>query len=409
MQVPTYDNSREIELRTHINHGNSLMARRAYKQAIDEYQKAYELDPKNQIARLNLALGHNNMGIMYFEQKKYDEANAEWEQALKVDPTQASAKRNLKILQMTLDKLGLQLGFDEPPAKETADKTKEQTKAGETEAATSKAATEKEKQPSTAAGPLKAGLSENPPGYIETNVTQPVRQSATPSAKVPASDEFDGFSTQINSSAPSSAPATGAPPSGASFTPPSGASLVPAAGSPPGYAPVATTAAPDVSQQSYAPANAVPQQSSAAASAAAQSAQPSSSTYPDPVMVSPTGQAQPADAPGTQVFEDKEAGTTIKVMAKPPAPVEQPPPPAVQALQPAAAAEPSVPVVQPPAPSSGTIDDQLTALEMKVFGRKQKSMPILKRLDKLETGTAGTVNMGTVQERVDALRHAYGL
>ena len=142
--------------------------------------------------------------------------------------------------------------------------------------------------------------------------------------------------------------------------------------------------------------------------AAAQSSQYNNSGA---VMIYPP--AQP-EAPAEQIYEDKAAGTSIKIISKPQAPVEVVAPPTVQQPEvviPTPVQQP--PVSQEPSPvaasSSLNIDESLAALELKVFGKKQKSMPVLKRLEKLEIGTSGVASQGTVQERIDALRRAYGL
>lgn len=61
------------------------------------------------------------------------------------------------------------------------------------------------------------------------------------------------------------------------------------------------------------------------------------------------------------------------------------------------------------AESSGNLEDQLGAIEMKLNGKKQKNMPILKRIEKLETSISGQAKSGTLQERIDLLRKSCGL
>ncbi len=54
------------------------------------------------------------------------------------------------------------------------------------------------------------------------------------------------------------------------------------------------------------------------------------------------------------------------------------------------------------------IEDSLGQIELKIYGRKQDSLPIMKRLEKLETDTHGKTKSGTIKERIDTLRKSYG-
>lgn len=54
------------------------------------------------------------------------------------------------------------------------------------------------------------------------------------------------------------------------------------------------------------------------------------------------------------------------------------------------------------------IEESLAQIELKIYGRKQDSLPIMKRLEKLETDTHGKTKSGTIKERIDTLRKSYG-
>lgn len=54
------------------------------------------------------------------------------------------------------------------------------------------------------------------------------------------------------------------------------------------------------------------------------------------------------------------------------------------------------------------IGDTLGLIEQKIYGRKQDSLPIMKRLEKLEIDTHGKTKSGTIKERIDTLRKSYG-
>lgn len=71
--------------------------------------------------------------------------------------------------------------------------------------------------------------------------------------------------------------------------------------------------------------------------------------------------------------------------------------------------EPSVPAAATAGGSQGeNIEDSLGQIEQKIYGRKQDSLPIIKRLEKLENDTHGKTKSGTIKERIDTLRKSYG-
>jgi tetratricopeptide (TPR) repeat protein len=60
-------------------------------------------------------------------------------------------------------------------------------------------------------------------------------------------------------------------------------------------------------------------------------------------------------------------------------------------------------------PQGGTLEDQITAVEVKVYGHKQTDMPVFKRLEKLEVDTAGAPRQGTIKDRIEHLKQNFGL
>lgn len=56
-----------------------------------------------------------------------------------------------------------------------------------------------------------------------------------------------------------------------------------------------------------------------------------------------------------------------------------------------------------------SLDDQLAAVEMKVYGHKQADLTVLQRLEKIERDAAGQVRTGTIIERIDYLKKSFGL
>jgi superkiller protein 3 len=105
------------------NLGASLLQQGKLEEAIAEFRKAVELDPKYVAAHLNLAyaydrkgqgeeaiaqyrrlieldpgshFAHNNMGVLYDKKGLYTEAIREFEQVLQIDPSNETALKNLE-------------------------------------------------------------------------------------------------------------------------------------------------------------------------------------------------------------------------------------------------------------------------------------------------------------------------
>lgn len=79
------------QLRRFELHGDVMMARKRYREAVDFYQQALHLDPKN----ASLA---NKLGISYFQLQNYSRASAWYSRALKVNPDHFEARNNLGMV-----------------------------------------------------------------------------------------------------------------------------------------------------------------------------------------------------------------------------------------------------------------------------------------------------------------------
>ncbi len=66
-----------------------------------------------------------------------------------------------------------------------------------------------------------------------------------------------------------------------------------------------------------------------------------------------------------------------------------------------------------PSPSEGlggaNIEEKLAALEMRVYGRQSKELPILQRLERLERDTSARPSLGSISDRLQTLLKTYGL
>lgn len=60
-------------------------------------------------------------------------------------------------------------------------------------------------------------------------------------------------------------------------------------------------------------------------------------------------------------------------------------------------------------PAGNSLEDQLGAVEVKVYGQRQSDLTVIQRLEKMEKDTAGQVRSGTIVERIEFLKQNYGL
>lgn len=160
-----------------------------------------------------------------------------------------------------------------------------------------------------------------------------------------------------------------------------------------------------------------------------QPAPPMVDSYPISATSAPP-ETPPTSAPGT--------GTTVPPsLAVPAAPVTTTPPPANPDPGPATftmkpqnpmfpvtpnqypndalhspappAAPTTTPATPPPAVPAVSFDEQLSAVEMKVYGAKQTNLTVLQRIEKIEKDSLGQPRNGTILERINYLKSSFGL
>lgn len=104
--------AQQITLREFVNRGNNYLGRHQYKQALNEYEQALKLDPKNTIVKFNMTELYNNWGSYLFRQRQYDGAEEKLKKCLKMNPTHRMGKANLELLRQTLDSQGIVMSMD---------------------------------------------------------------------------------------------------------------------------------------------------------------------------------------------------------------------------------------------------------------------------------------------------------
>ncbi|CAO5021163.1 UDP-N-acetylglucosamine--peptide N-acetylglucosaminyltransferase SPINDLY [Microcystis aeruginosa] len=86
----------------YVNRGILYRRQQKYKLALDDYNKAIELNP-------NFAMAYNNRGNIYSDQKKYDLALSDYDKAIEINPNYAEAYVNRGVLYRLQEKYELAL------------------------------------------------------------------------------------------------------------------------------------------------------------------------------------------------------------------------------------------------------------------------------------------------------------
>jgi tetratricopeptide (TPR) repeat protein len=364
--------SEAASVREHVNKGNYQMGRGAWDQAIAEYEAALDVDAGSMVAKDNLVLVHNNWGISLFRQHKFEEAKGQWEEALKMNPYDRNAKQNLIVLKSTMARIN---AAPKPPVKPAAEpKEASETKASGSpenskEEPTSSGVKMLNNQPKPEAIPsgpkMLNSAKEEPPSSGIKLLNHPKKETTEPKA---ATEDSGSAAVVIMNAGhrteESHTPSMPAPPAVQSTAP----------------EPPQVSSPPPMDMNS--PYSFVDTPTSAKLGAEA------SSPYGMPSNLSTTVRQKPYIAP--------------------PAPAP-PPKPSNEWMVPVTVSPEATANTPTESDSSGNLEDQLGAIEMKLNGKKQKNMPLLKRIEKLETSISGQAKSGTLQERIDTLRKSCGL
>lgn len=380
LATPTLTNAQpdHVQLGNLVNRGNALLRANHFQEAVQTYQKVLELDPNCAVAKDNIAETYNNWGIFYFKQHKFREALEQLDKCLSLKPNHANARRNLSIVNNAASQMGVNV--EEPVAPgpggsaSTSVATFNPLTGGHLSPGSAPAGSAPAKPTQTKSGStvLQAGITS---AKAQTPVTVPEVPSAgavmmTPGVRVesPPEDSFTtvGGVTAIDPTRPvSSAPVSSAASQAV------GASSQYKASFSTGYTPTPTPtitpqtqpAAPDTFNLGGRPPDTAPQ-----------ALAPPQTVFPTQMVTQPQVQVQP-QAP----YEP--------VSVIPPAP-----PPAVRS-----------------AGAGTSVDEQLGAVEMKMYGSTQNTLTVLQRLEKMEREVSGQVRSGSIMDRITFLKQSIGM
>ncbi|MBX3153827.1 tetratricopeptide repeat protein [Candidatus Obscuribacterales bacterium] len=396
-------------IRDHINRGNALLARKQFQEAISEYEAVLQIQPDYPIAKSNIALTHNNWGILLYSQHKYAEAKEQWETALKLNPRDGHVVRNLKIVEAALarnpqpeqttptnpkpsgpqdwnpfdesldniPKKNTNAASDTPPAAvaSPSGSPSSGTAAATVSTANSSAATAKNETTSQPSGPviILGGASSVQTSNGTENTTEsgsrdagtmPRAQSTTNSSPVTSEDPFSSPSTEPTppsnkpnfntvDSSTNSVRIVGGTSGGATIV---GGSTVSGGGK--SFTPSTTT---NTTPPSFVPAKVPPK---------------------------PAGGSTPMSWPGA----DEEHAPMIGKPARTPNSTK------IDKHHERTAQDDSL-----------NVESLLEEIEIKLYGKVSKNQPILKRIEKLEVDTLGKKKSGPIADRLKELKETYGL
>ncbi len=360
-----------------VNKGNFQMASGHFNDALKSYEDASKLEPGNAVIKDNIAKVYNNWACWYTKQKKYHEALEKLQKCLELSPGYGQARNNMALLRRHASDDGVDL--DAPPDQERQDIPIPPQVGGT-------------KVPKVLSNEAASGASLIIGGVkpAQANPTQQsggVIKTQTPKF-APNEPEAGAFliigGVKQPQSNPMASPTVDSYPVGATSAPPS----------PPGE-PVASTSSG---------AMLVSPVESSASTWSAKPVNPLFPVTPNQFPQQSTGAAP--QQPSTYTQQPTAQQSQPSIYSQQPSAVTTQQPSAVTTQQ------PSIYSQQPPVTTNQavpTLDEQLTSVEMKVYGTKQGALTILQRLEKIERDSAGQVRAGTIVERIDYLKKSFGL
>lgn len=390
-----------MKAREFLQKGNNHLNRLEFQHALDAYTECLLVEPNNRTAKDNIVLTHNNWGIWYFQKRKYKEAREEWEQALKLNPNDRNARQNMQVLRVTMSRMGLTDEGEKktPPAKQAQDFPPSQaiiltpglkngasagsgqgsgagSGSGSGSGAASGLGSASGSSTNSASGSgteFGAGSGAAILGGVDGSRSNSNSTSGSTSANSSAgsSDSPANNSAVIISSPRSSATASGA---GNDVEKGSNAysSVTGASSSYDEGSGKFTTAEPPSTQNGTASPTATPsdQIDSIKSSAKSKASRSSNSSKSSKAA---KGEKE-LDALGNSSALNEQSRTSATAGGS----------------------------------QEENIEESLAQIEQKIYGRRQDSLPIMKRLEKLEQDTHGKTKTGTIKERIDTLRKSYG-
>ncbi len=331
------------------------MAARQYQAAMAEYEAAKAIDPKNGIVKQNIAECFNNMGIALFRQKAYSDALQQFQKCLDISPTHAKARYNMNLCHEAMEREGI----PDTPAEPEEKPDKKADKDAESKSK------EKEKLDST---PKVVDGSASPAPDSSTAVASPVQNSNT----------LYGSMGPTYASGSAMFPTYSKQPSAVNAANQIQSVL-------PRYTPAATAAA---------------KQSQAQQTGASPAVSPATSAADAFDTIKTDGTTQQAQG------NIATPGETSKIAPRSAGPENSP----VQSTAPSSIPDYQAANTIPASSTSSstganmTLEDQVAALELKVYGKKSTEQTLLQRIGQLETDSIGATRQGSMKERVDNLR-----
>lgn len=343
----------------HVNQGNRLMAAKQYQAAMAEYNAAKAIDPANPIIKRNIAECFNNMGIMLFRKHMYGDAIGRFEQCLKIMPQHQNARRNIMLCQQRMEIEGI---YDPPP---------------EPDNGMENPAESKKEEPA-----FKAANDNADTGKIISDGGGAVTVSAGGKMYISGSQLFPNYSKQSNAVTTKIAATVPQPPAQQNPAQPVSAEnsrKQAAAAEPPAQSKTDQSASPLPNAASWPPSGQAFSPSNSAASTATTN---STASAPE----APSNQAAPVNTDTATAAAASNAVANSASRTAAPSPT--------QASEATGSA------------NGLSLEQKIEALELKLYGKKNSQLPLMKRIEELEMEHFGETKSGTSFDRVENLRKA---
>ncbi len=391
------------------------MRSRQYDAAMSEFEAAKAIDPKNSTVKLNISECHNNKGVALYRQRNYPDAIVEFEHCLEVNPGHPQARQNINLCRQRMNIEGIP---DAPSgAEDKGGPANEGPPGGDKKKGKESAGAAKEDSSPKVSGGSAPELTVSAGGakLYSTGGLYP-QYSDTPTAVNARTVQFaPPAGSKVTTAAPGGTGATSL--SATSSTGGTGRSTSVGSARQSSAAATASGGSANADASSVSKANPAPFVGDAF--------EPGSTPYtpgnpnvPNPPQASTESAAAKASTEGAAAKASTE-GAAAKASDGPTIPKQSAAAESVNNAAPQSTSlganavnntNATLPTATNYTPTADglTLDEKVGALEIKVYGKKNPSLPIMKRIEQLETDYVGQVRPGSMNERVEYLKRAIG-
>lgn len=366
------------------------MAAKQFQAALAEYEAAKNIDPANSVIKHNIAECYNNWGISYFRQKHYSDAVAQFQKCLAILPNHGHARYNMTLCKRAMEAEGIS---DEPAADDKPEP---------------KGKSEEKEKPKEDLSPKVTVSDAGGSGNSSADISYGTKtlfgsMSGSTSAKfVSGSTAFPVYSASpsaVNSAVVSSIPKVPNPPTASGTRSPDGSLQIIPPGKASSHADVFSAGSVsddgNATSSNSGEAKSVTTNSTGTnltSSGSLSGGAGTSTTQSTLNSAEQTAQAAVANSLFPTLAGTNSGATTIPGSGPQIAATTQ--------------SSQTVSSYDGPAGAVPTLEDRVSTLELKVYGKKHDDQPLMKRIEQLETDFIGKVRQGPMSDRIDYLKQA---